>query len=444
MFDYLLDVASQDDLKSAEARLSGSNGSPPQLYMTRYQKERQRVYDRARRMLSNPQSMHLDMEAAKAEAAMAEAEAKVSRARGDQIAWVKSLLRANTGARLGYRSQVDLVTSRIDVHRSTARDLLFLARRLSEPQIHQIRQGGDSYVRVLEESRLAEAGAGPEEIARTRDMSLDKVQDVARRHRRMERSEEKRVFEGQYVSFQPSLDGTHVRVSGRMGAYEAEICRRGLDKRGENLVPEGESPPDPGLRRVLALTSLCQDALDDHPGRALDPRHANRRAPILTVLTHEPLASASGYEKGVEVLGGARVGPDTVDLVRCLGRIEDVTVTGQKVTTHQSVSGIRPALRRGVLARDGRCTIAGCRSTYRLEVHHIVPRSAGGDHGSENLTTLCWWHHHVTVHRRGMRIDPHSPPHRRRLLPARRASQQWRPMFYARPVRSARPERDPP
>ena len=38
-----------------------------------------------------------------------------------------------------------------------------------------------------------------------------------------------------------------------------------------------------------------------------------------------------------------------------------------------------------------------------------------------NLATLCWWHHHVAVHRRGMRIDPQSPPQRRRLLPTSRS-----------------------
>ena len=49
-------------------------------------------------------------------------------------------------------------------------------------------------------------------------------------------------------------------------------------------------------------------------------------------------------------------------------------------------------------------------------VHHIIERSKGGDHSPDNLTTLCWWHHHVAVHRQGMRIDPQSPPRRRRLL----------------------------
>jgi len=135
------------------------------------------------------------------------------------------------------------------------------------------------------------------------------------------------------------------------------------------------------------------------------------------VVADQGLAEAPGHEQGVAILGGARVGPDTVDLVQCAGRAEVVTVAGQSIVHHGSTGSLRPSLRRAVLARDNGCTIDGCSSTYRLEVHHIIPISKGGDHTPDNLTTLCWWHHHVAVHRRGMRIDPQSPPRRRRLLP---------------------------
>ena len=59
------------------------------------------------------------------------------------------------------------------------------------------------------------------------------------------------------------------------------------------------------------------------------------------------------------------------------------------MTFTRSIPGIQPALHRAVLARDDGCNIAGCRSTYRLDVHYIVERSKGGDDSPENLTTLC-------------------------------------------------------
>ena len=74
-------------------------------------------------------------------------------------------------------------------------------------------------------------------------------------------------------------------------------------------------------------------------------------------------------------------------------------------------------LRRFVLHRDGAvCTVAGCTSRYRLQIHHITRWADGGRTNPDNLTTLCWFHHHVVIHGQGFTIDPDSPSQRRRLL----------------------------
>jgi hypothetical protein len=57
-------------------------------------------------------------------------------------------------------------------------------------------------------------------------------------------------------------------------------------------------------------------------------------------------------------------------------------------TPNRSV--IAPRTRAAVLARDRhRCTTPGCGATVFLEVHHIVPRAAGGRNEVANLVTLC-------------------------------------------------------
>ncbi|MGH8912813.1 MAG: HNH endonuclease [Acidimicrobiia bacterium] len=58
-----------------------------------------------------------------------------------------------------------------------------------------------------------------------------------------------------------------------------------------------------------------------------------------------------------------------------------------------------------MLWRDGGCRAPGCNSRYRLQPHHIHPRSHSGGHHPDNLVSLCWYHHHVVVHRRGMSIQ---------------------------------------
>ena len=425
MYEYLLDYPDHDTVQPSFLNGMETDRSHD-MFMSGYQKQRQRVYDRAHHMVGSGGYLHTDVEDAKAEAGLVRAEAQVSRARGDQLGWVKHMLRRGSTARLGYRNPVELVASRLDMERSTARALVYLAERLGDDQIEGIQNGAVAYVRVLEETRLAEAGASAEVIARSPDMDLESVKRILQAHRKMSRADERRVFEGQYVAFQPSLDGSHVRLNGQLGALEAEICRQGLDRRGEKLIPAGEARPDAGLRRALALTTLCQDELDRNPKPANTTAERirsarNRREPLLMVVANNPLAEASGFEQGTAVLAGARVGPDVVDLIGCVGRTEAITAQGPDIVHHGAATGIRPALRRAVLARDDGCTIDGCTSTYRLEVHHIVPRSQGGDHSPENLTALCWWHHHVAVHRRGMRVDPQSPPRRRRLLPQRRS-----------------------
>lgn len=59
----------------------------------------------------------------------------------------------------------------------------------------------------------------------------------------------------------------------------------------------------------------------------------------------------------------------------------------------------------------------GCRSRYRLEIHHARERRRGGSHHPDNLITLCWYHHHVAIHGMGMEIDPDTPVHRRLRWP---------------------------
>ena len=394
MYDYLLDYPEPETVQPRDPFTFEQDGSGSGVFMSGYQKQRQRVYDRAHHMVQSAGYAHADVEDAKAEAGLVRAESQVSRARGDQLGWVKHILRRGTTARFGYRNPTELVASRLDMKRSTSRDLVYLAERLGDDQIARIHQGGLSYERVLVEIRLAEAGASDEVIARSRDTDLESVKRVVQAHRKMSRTDERAVFEGQYVAFQPSLDGSHVQMNGRLGALEAEICRQGLDRRGETLVPAGEDRPDAGLRRALALTTPCQDELDREPKPANTTAERmrsarNRTEPMLMVVARRQLAETSGYEQGAAILAGARVGPDTVDLIQCVGRTEAITVTGQHIVHHGSTTLIRPSLRRAVRSRDDGCTIDGCTSTYRLEGHHIVPRSRGGDHTPKNLTALC-------------------------------------------------------
>ncbi len=70
---------------------------------------------------------------------------------------------------------------------------------------------------------------------------------------------------------------------------------------------------------------------------------------------------------------------------------------------------IPPALRKKVLLRDGgRCQVPGCGRSHHVEVHHLMPLGAGGDHRPEGLLVLCSGCHR-NVHEGRLVIEGHAP-----------------------------------
>ena len=256
-------------------------------------------------------------------------------------------------------------------------------------------------------------------MAASVDLDLAGVAKLATRFRKLSRGDERSAFERQYVNLRASEDGAVWHLSGRLTATDGQIVRKALDQRADRIPPLA-SPPDselsPGQKQAIGLTTMAQDDLDQH----LTPGDPTGREPVIMLIKDQALAQESGNTQGVEVFGGPRVGPQAVEEVECEGRAEPVTITdGQVVEIGPTRRQIPKRLRRAVLARDRKCVIDSCRSSYRLQTHHVVPRRDGGANTAANLATLCWYHHHIAIHRRGQRIDSDTPPHRRRLLPPR-------------------------
>jgi hypothetical protein len=65
-------------------------------------------------------------------------------------------------------------------------------------------------------------------------------------------------------------------------------------------------------------------------------------------------------------------------------------------------------LRRAVLARHQHCTWPGCRvpAAY-CQIHHYIPRAAGGSTALGNLGPVCAFHHLTVVHRWGWTLALH-------------------------------------
>ena len=108
----------------------------------------------------------------------------------------------------------------------------------------------------------------------------------------------------------------------------------------------------------------------------------------------------------MSVLAGPRLGPGTLEEIICNGNVDLIGFTemGKPLDLGRRSRTVGRKLRRHVLHRDGGCMVDGCPFNYRLEVHHVIPWSHGGRTDADNLMTLCWYHHHVSVHREGLQI----------------------------------------
>jgi hypothetical protein len=59
----------------------------------------------------------------------------------------------------------------------------------------------------------------------------------------------------------------------------------------------------------------------------------------------------------------------------------------------RAMQSVPPARRRAVIRRDNACAVPGCRNHRHLHVHHVKPRSEGGNHDPLLLVPLCHRHH---------------------------------------------------
>ena len=163
-----------------------------------------------------------------AETGLRDAQREIDRLRGQQLGWLKMVIRRRGIIRDGYRSLVDWTASRLDIPHSVARDLAYLARRLDDDTIDLIRRGHLPFDRTVAEQRLIQSGAGAVDVARSADLDLVGVKKLATRFRQLGRGDETAGFERHYVNLRESGDGNSWHLSGRLNATDGQIVRQAL------------------------------------------------------------------------------------------------------------------------------------------------------------------------------------------------------------------------
>ena len=305
---------------------------------------------------------------------------------------------------------------KMDLAPETGRVLVSTALRLEDlPDVDAaVASGVIGFDRAAAVSRLAGRDNTLDLLDEAAGHDIDGIRQLAAKRRRMTRLDEIQAFEERYVSIQPNLDESAWTLSGRLPGFAGRTVVEALETRGDTFPYGNGVTPSRTTRNADALWSISHDAVAGGDGATVDGS-----SPVLTVFVDATEAAPTNGTTGVTLEAGPRVGPNAVEAILCTGFTEVTARTndGQPLALGRRTRVIPPRLRRSILHRDGRrCTVSGCTSRYRLQIHHIDPWSEGGLTDPENLTTLCWFHHQVVIHGQGHRIDPTSPPQRHRLL----------------------------
>lgn len=349
---------------------------------------------------------------------LVELEQEISDLRAQQVVVINELNKGQAHLTDASRNLTEYIQSHLDVSPETAKDLVFAGTTFPfQSSVHdRLIGGGITFDRALATVAYIVSGASDDDVAESDRLDIEDVRRRTSARKRMTRSDERSIHGGRFVTTQPTLDRSRYRIWGELPGYEGSVVEKAIAERGDEfqrLSPDVESGR--GQRNADALVAMAHDSLD-RPERSPELGDANSTGgPSVTVFVDATQEHPA--ESTAQVEFGPRVGPDTLETILCEGSVRVVGMNGGRpVRVSRAARAIPPAIRHHVAYRDGGCTIRGCRSRYRLQPHHITPWSRGGTHDPDNLTTLCWYHHHVAIHRSGFAIDPDSPPLRRRLV----------------------------
>ncbi len=269
--------------------------------------------------------------------------------------------------------------------------------------------------------RLVEAGGDAATVEWSRRLDINGVRRLVAHRRRMTRVDEAEANRGQHLRIS-NIDKSVYHTSGAFGALGGRVIETFLQRLADQLPAVADQFVNREQRQAAALIAHAEDHLGGAAGSAAagDARPSGPAA-IVNVHVDGVVAGTTAGETGAEIEYGPRIGPLALEELLCAGRIRvAVHRDGAPTATTHATGKIPSHIRAFVAKRDGGCTIEGCNSRYRLEPHHIALRAHGGSNDPDNLTTLCWFHHHIVVHRYGRQLDPMSPHGRRRFLPRRR------------------------
>jgi predicted nucleic acid-binding protein len=280
----------------------------------------------------------------------------------EEARWLREAEALQIWRPLGMVSALDYLERALGYAPRTAQERLRVARALgSLPALTAALSCGElAYSAVRELTRVATPGTEVAWVTAAAGKSLREIEALVADHRPGDRPDDPPDPEAR-------MHMVRFEVAAETFALVRQVRATLDDEHGTNL-------PDDAF-----IAALCGAVLDGASARASTGR---ARFQIAVTVCQR---CRQGWQEGA----GAQIPIDAaaIDCALCdaqhIGSIDGATPT----RAHQDIP---PRVARFVWRRDGgRCRVDGCRSARSLQIHHLVPRAAGGSHDASNLILLC-------------------------------------------------------
>ncbi len=288
----------------------------------------------------------------------------------------------------------DTIAARDGVSLRTLRETVECARALeSLPQVaaaaHEGRLSNEQLHAV---AQLADEHTDAEWAARAPQIAPTDLARLARSRRTPTAEDGRQRREARHLRMWWQPDRGMLAIRGELPDLDGALLEATINRMVDRMNPaKGESWDTRDHRAADALVDLCARF-----GDVESPVTRARPLLVVEIPLHGP----------AEIVGIPL--PDAmVESLRAQAGVEPVVVDPEGVPVARGARGsaLSTKITRAVLLRDGHCRWPGCERRTGLQVHHLVPRSAGGTDEIANLAAVCaggGTDHHA-------RLVPHGP-----------------------------------
>ncbi len=319
--------------------------------------------------------------------------------------------------RYGYSSLLEYMEIELGYTPRVALDRLRVAKAIVElPMIGEaMLQGELSFSAARELTRVATAETEGEWLEAARELNVRQLEERVAGHKRGDRPTDRPG---------PGPRTRDIRASVKVETYALmRQAQQILGKeRGERIdedayfaatarmVIDGHRPATmdgAGRSSVVDGSTAIEVSANESAGTGEPPADGSRGC--RTVGPYQiAVTVCSECKRGWQDGGGVTVEMSPAAISRAMCDAEEIgSIDGDR--PERAKQTVPPAVRRLVWHRDhGRCQVTGCRSSWNLDVHHIVFREHGGTNEPSNLLVSCEGHH-LAVHEGSLVISGSMP-----------------------------------